>query len=287
MATEVYAATGSSRPQPLPSTAHRQIDDEPERKRIGIGTIYVDNVDLSSAVEQIDAFTRSGSAHQVVTVNLDFVSIAAREPSFRTTVNRADLAVADGMPLVWLSRLRGQPLAERVAGVELVVQSCRVAAARGLSVFLLGAAPDVAEAAARRLEAMWPGLKIAGCYSPPMGPLEGEEDERIVSMVKAATPDFLFVALGAPRQDQWIFEHQPELQVPVAMGVGCVFDVLAGSLRRAPQWMQRAGLEWAFRLGQEPHRLWRRYLVNDLPMLARLAMENGGPASPERVTVGP
>ncbi len=286
MATEVYVATGSSRPQPLHSTVHRQIDDEPERKRIGIGTIYVDNVDLSSAVEQIEAFTRSGDAHQVVTVNLDFVSIAAREPSFRTTVNCADLAVADGMPLVWLSRLRGQPLAERVAGVELVVESCRVAAARGLSVFLLGAAPDVAEAAARRLEAMWPGLKIAGCYSPPMGPLEGEEDERIVSMIKAAAPDFLFVALGAPRQDQWIFEHQPELQVPVAMGVGCVFDVLAGSLRRAPQWMQRAGLEWAFRLGQEPHRLWRRYLVNDLPMLARLAFEDGGAVSPEQVAVG-
>ena len=285
MATEVYVATAASRPQSLPSTVDSHIDDRPERKRVAIGDIFVDNVDLSTAVEQIDEFVGSGQPHQVVTVNLDFVSIASREPSFRTTVNHADLAVADGMPLVWLSRLRGQPLAERVAGVELVTESCRLAASRGASVFLLGAASEIAEAAAHRLETMWPGLRIAGFYSPPMGPLEGVENERIVGMIREAAPDLLFVALGAPRQDLWIRENQPDLRVPVAMGVGCVFDVLAGSVRRAPVWMQRTGLEWAFRLLQEPQRLWRRYLVNDLPLLARLAIGSSDSTSPDRMAV--
>jgi N-acetylglucosaminyldiphosphoundecaprenol N-acetyl-beta-D-mannosaminyltransferase len=163
-------------------------------------------------------------------------------------------------------------LAERVAGVELVNESCRIAAEQGLRVFLLGAGPGVAEAAGRRLQASYPGLLVAGTYSPPIGTLRHTENEHIVDMIRDVHPDFLFVALGAPRQDMWIREHQHLLQVPVAMGVGCVFDLLAGTVKRAPVWMQRTGLEWAFRLVQEPTRLWRRYLVNDLPMLARLAM---------------
>jgi exopolysaccharide biosynthesis WecB/TagA/CpsF family protein len=211
----------------------------------------------------------------VVTVNLDFLTIADRNPQFEATLNGADLAVADGMPLVWLSRLRGESLCERVAGVELVMESCRVGAELGSKVFLLGAAPGVADAAGQRIEATYPGIQIVGTYSPPIGPLTPQEDRKIVDLVRLAAPDLLFVALGAPRQDLWIREHLAELQVPVAMGVGCVLDLLAGNVRRAPLWMQRSGLEWAFRLVQEPGRLWRRYLLNDLPLLARLTL--GGP----------
>jgi N-acetylglucosaminyldiphosphoundecaprenol N-acetyl-beta-D-mannosaminyltransferase len=257
MATEVLVAT-----------ARRTADAH--RPRVELGGVLVDQVDLTSAVEQIDVFVRSGEPHQVVTVNLDFISIAHRDLNFRSTLNCADLAVPDGMPLVWLSRLKRAPLKERVAGVELVSESCRVVAERGGSAFLLGAGPGVAEAAARRLQSMHPGLRIAGTYSPSMGPLGPAENEHIIGLIQMAAPELLFVALGAPRQDLWIREHQPRLQVPVAMGVGCVFDLLAGSVRRAPPWMQRNGLEWAFRLSQEPQRLWRRYLLEDLPMLARL-----------------
>jgi N-acetylglucosaminyldiphosphoundecaprenol N-acetyl-beta-D-mannosaminyltransferase len=237
-----------------------------------LGGILVDQIDLAAATERVDQFLQSGRPHQVVTVNMDFLSIAARNAEFRATLNSADLAVADGMPLVWLARLRGQRLTERVAGVDLVSASCRLAAEQGRRVFLLGAGPGVAEAAGKRLEVIFPGLEIAGTYSPPMGVLHRPENDRIVRMIRDARPDFLFVALGAPRQDLWIRKHQPELRVPVAMGVGCVFDLLAGSVKRAPQWMQRTGLEWVFRLVQEPTRLWRRYLVNDLPTLVRLAV---------------
>ena len=277
MATEASIHTaGSIAPRAMLSSAPRPA----AAGRVAVGGILLDNVGLSGAIDRLREFVLSAQPHQVVTVNLDFVTIASRDPSFRTTLNGADLAVADGMPLVWLSRLKGQPLVERVTGVELVAESCRMAAELGASVFLLGAAPGVAEHAARRLVRMYPGLIIAGTYSPPFGPLGPRENERIVEMIRGAAPEFLFVALGAPRQDQWIREFQPELRVPVAMGVGCVLDVLAGSVSRAPLWMQRAGLEWAFRMGQEPQRLWRRYLLEDLPMFVQLALRySSGEAS--------
>jgi N-acetylglucosaminyldiphosphoundecaprenol N-acetyl-beta-D-mannosaminyltransferase len=283
MATEVVVSTGAPSPRALltqsplgvvRTLAHAKPADT-ARRRIGLGGILIDHIDVQSAVDRIQEFLLSGKPHQVVTVNLDFLSIAQRDQAFHDTLNGADLAVADGMPLVWLSRLKGQPLAERVAGVELVHESCRIAAALGGSIFLLGAAPGVGEAAGARLQELYPGLQIAGTYSPPIGPLTHRLNERMVHLVREAAPDFLFVALGAPRQDLWIREHLAQLQVPVAMGVGCSLDVLAGSVRRAPAWMQRSGLEWAFRLGQEPQRLWRRYLLNDLPLLARLMWASG------------
>jgi N-acetylglucosaminyldiphosphoundecaprenol N-acetyl-beta-D-mannosaminyltransferase len=246
---------------------------ELRRRRVDIGGVLIDQIGREMAIERIRGFLSSGSAHQVVTVNLDFVHLAERQPAFRDAVNRADLAVADGMPLVWLSRLRGQPLEARITGHELVAESCRLAAETGHGVFLLGAAPGVAEAAARELQARYAGLKVAGTYSPPFAPLTSDGDARIVAMVRDAAPGFLFVALGPPRQDLWIREHLEELDVPVCIGVGCVFDILAGNVRRAPRWSQQAGLEWAYRLVQEPGRLWKRYLLNDMPLFGRLVID--------------
>jgi exopolysaccharide biosynthesis WecB/TagA/CpsF family protein len=256
----------------------------PHRRRVELGGILLDQIDLAGAVDRITAFVQSGQPHQVVTVNLDFLSIADRNPEFEATLNGADLSVADGMPLVWLSRLKGRRLDERVAGVELVMESCRIGAELGSRVFLLGAAPGVADAAGRRIQETYPGIQIVGAYSPPIGPLTPQEDQRIIDAIRLAAPDFLFVALGAPRQDLWIREHLQELQVPVAMGVGCVLDLLAGNVRRAPLWMQQSGLEWAYRLVQEPGRLWRRYLLNDLPLLARLALVGQGVETSEALS---
>jgi N-acetylglucosaminyldiphosphoundecaprenol N-acetyl-beta-D-mannosaminyltransferase len=250
------------------------------RARLDLGGTLVDCVDREAAMDRIRTFLWSGRPHQVVTVNLDFLSIAERNDDFRTLINSADLAVADGMPLVWLSRLRGESLSERVAGVELVDDSCELAAQTGHSVFLLGAAPGVAQTAGERLKERHPGLRIGGAYSPPMGPLKRKETDRMVRMIRAASPGFLFVALGAPRQDQWIRENLLELNVPVSMGVGCVFDLLAGVSSRAPEWMQTAGLEWAYRLVREPRRLWRRYILNDLPLFGRLLVRGRRPSGP-------
>ena len=270
MATEALVLQESARREAVLPTGLRIV--EFPRRRVELAGVLIDQLDLTAAAERIRRFLDSGSAHQVVTVNLDFLSIAQRDQEFRETINQADLAVADGKPLVWVSRLRGQPLPQRVTGHDLVRESCQLAAETGDRVFLLGATPDAAAAAARELEASYPGLHVAGVYSPPFGPLAPAAEERIISMIRAASPGVLLVALGAPRQDKWINTHLHRLDVPVAMGVGCVFDLLAGVVSRAPGWMQRSGLEWAFRLGQEPARLWRRYVINDVPTLGRLAL---------------
>lgn len=253
------------------------------RQRVDLGGVLIDRVNVSSALDRVRDFLRSGKTNQIVTVNLDFVAIARRDPDFRETLNRADLAVADGMPLVWVSRMGDDPLPQRLTGVELVDECCELAVETDTSIFLLGAAPGVADLAAERLRERFPGLRIVGVYAPPFGRLSDEENERILQTINAARPDFLFVALGAPQQDMWIRANRDRLDVPVCMGVGCVLDLLAGVVSRAPAWMQHAGLEWLYRLLQEPSRLWRRYIVDDMPVLAwlvRQALDRSRPTPP-------
>lgn len=242
------------------------------RQRVDLGDVLIDRIDLEEAVTAIRAFLTMERTHQIVTVNLDFLSIAHRDRRFRDLINHADMAVADGMPLVWVSRIKGEPLPRRLTGVELVHECCRIAAEEERQVFLLGAGAGVAEAAGRTLEQHYPGLRVVGAYSPPFRELTEDEDTALISMINEKQPDFLFVALGAPRQDLWIHQHSASVLAPVAMGVGCVLDLYAGKVNRAPSWMQQAGLEWTYRLGQEPGRLWKRYLVDDIPMLARLTL---------------
>jgi N-acetylglucosaminyldiphosphoundecaprenol N-acetyl-beta-D-mannosaminyltransferase len=269
LATEVLAV-GSA---PTVETIHAIATPlaNPHRKRVDLAGVLVDQVDLEGAVERIRHFADSGTAHHIVTVNLDFLRIAQDNDKFRATINDADLAVADGMPLVWASRLMEERIPERVTGVELVERCCRLAAERGQVVFLLGAAPGVAAAAAGKLRERIPTLQTYA-YSPPFGALSEEDDACIVELIREVKPTYLFVALGAPRQDLWIRDHQQELQIPVAMGVGCVFDLFAGVTRRAPSWMRRGGLEWSYRLVREPGRLWRRYIVQGMPMFGRLLL---------------
>lgn len=232
--------------------------------------VRVHRVTLAAVCAQMEAFIRSGRPHQIVTVNMDFIRLAREDPAFCAAVNGADLVVPDGVPVLWAARLLRRPLGERVTGVDLVEQGAALAAARGYRVFLLGAAPGVADAAAAVLIRRYPGLCIAGTYAPPIGPFSAEENARMVAAVRAARPHLLFVAFGAPRQELWIRAHLDELEVPVCVGVGGTFNFLSGAIPRAPVWMRRAGLEWAHRLAQEPGRLWRRYLVHDLPVFLRL-----------------
>jgi len=240
-----------------------------ERRRLDLFGVHIDSLDRAAARDRIIAFIESGASHQIVTVNLDFLYLAERNAEFRTTINEADLAVADGMPIVWVSHVLGSPLPGRITGVELVDDCCRLAASIGEGVFLLGGAPGVAEVAARHVRERYPRIKVSA-YAPPIGEISPEENERIIQLIRRARPAFLFVALGAPRQDLWIREHLDRIGVPVSMGVGCVVDLLAGTSKRAPSWMQSAGFEWSYRLMREPGRLWRRYLLDDLPMFGRL-----------------
>jgi N-acetylglucosaminyldiphosphoundecaprenol N-acetyl-beta-D-mannosaminyltransferase len=241
-------------------------------RQIEILGAYVDKVTLDEAVQRTHEFIESGIPHQIVTVNVDFIRLAQENQDFMDIINRSDLAIADGMPLVWASGWSGEKLPERVTGVELVDKCCEMAAREGLKVFLLGGEDGVPEAAARIYTDRYPGLQVVGAYSPPVGAFSDEEDRKIVDMIREARPHFLFVAFGAPKQDMWISRHREEIGVPVAIGVGGVFNFVTGRIRRAPVWMQSHGLEWLYRVFQEPRRLWKRYFLKDFPIIAQMAV---------------
>lgn len=224
--------------------------------------VRVDPVTYDEVLASMARWIGQGGPHQIATVNPEFVVAAQRDEQFRRTLNDADLCVADGVGLLWAARLLGRSLPERVTGSDLTPLVAREAAARGWRIYLLGAAPGVADATARILCAQNPGLRIAGSFS---GSPAAADAPAIVAWIRHARPDVLLVAFGAPAQDLWIARHADALNVAVMMGVGGAFDHIAGVQRRAPGWVQRIQLEWLYRLATQPWR-WRRQLA--LPRFA-------------------
>ncbi|MBM2839638.1 MAG: glycosyl transferase, WecB/TagA/CpsF family [Bacteroidetes bacterium] len=230
--------------------------------KINILGVYVHVVSMTEVLSAVADMATRNAPHQVATVNPEFIMTAQRHHEFRKVLNDSSLAFADGIGVVWASRILGHPIAERVPGVEVVENLATIAAERGLRVFLLGGAPGIAEEAAQRLKERNPRLIIAGTYagSPKPG-----DDAMICGIVEKAKPHFLFVAYGAPNQDLWIARNQPRLKIPVAMGVGGTFDFIVGKSVRAPRVFRMVGLEWLYRLIREPGR-WKRQLA--LPRFA-------------------
>lgn len=253
------------------------------RHRVNLLGTWIDRIDMEHAIDQVAEFVRSGQPHQAVTVNVDFLRLASGDIAFQNIINRADLVVADGMPLIWASRRLETPLPCRVTGVDMMLICAELAAREDYSIFLLGAAPGVGDEVACVLRARFPGLRIAGTYAPPSAALSTHDEA--VRIIRDARPDMLFVAFGAPKQELWIHQHCESLGVPLCMGVGGSFDMLAGRVRRAPLWMQRHGLEWFYRMVQEPRRLWKRYLVHDLPVFVRLMTQRPQTPRPQLAAV--
>jgi N-acetylglucosaminyldiphosphoundecaprenol N-acetyl-beta-D-mannosaminyltransferase len=217
----------------------------------------------------------------LVTANLDFLRRHVKDPQARSIYAAADLRVADGMPLVWASIVRGTPLPERVAGSSLVMPLCQRAAREGRSVYLLGGEPQASEAAAARMLAECPGLKIVGRSSPMVdAPPSAEQLSSLRADLLAARPDLVLVAFGSPKQEHVIAALKASLPHAWWIGVGISLSFLAGHVKRAPPVVQALGLEWVHRLVQEPRRLFRRYVIEDLPF----AFELLGRSAIERVT---
>lgn len=220
------------------------------RRLLVVLGVPIDNLTVAEALDRLEMFVergrRTGKSHQVAMVNADFVVRSLQNPELRLLLQEADMVTADGMPLVWGARLLGVPLAGRVTGADLVPALAERAAARGYSLFLLGAAPGVAVRAAEVLQEQFPGLRIAGALSPPDGSAL-EMSPQIVEEIRKAGPDILLVASGSPKQENWIGMRGPALGVPVMIGVGGTLDFIAGPSKRAPRWIQR---------------LWRRYVVD-------------------------
>jgi N-acetylglucosaminyldiphosphoundecaprenol N-acetyl-beta-D-mannosaminyltransferase len=239
------------------------------------------NIDSRQLVDHLFASLAQGQGGWLVTANLDFLRRHVKDPESRDIYAGADLRVADGMPLVWASRLRGTPLPERVAGSSLVTPICQRAARDGRSVYLLGGDPNAASVAAQKLLELAPGLKLAGASSPWVSAQPtGAELDAIAQELLATKPDLVLVAFGSPKQERVI--HQLRARLPSAwwIGIGISLSFIAGHVRRAPPLVQALGLEWVHRMVQEPKRLFRRYVIEDLPF----AVELFGRAAIERVT---
>jgi len=243
------------------------------RERVRVLEIDIDKVTNQEVLRIVQGFMESKKPHQIIPLNVDCCMLARTDGEFRDIVNEASLCVADGMPLVWASKLLGSPLPERVNGTNLVYALCRDGQARHYRFFLLGAEPDVCARAADVLARDHPGIEVAGYYSPPFGPFPDEENERIVRKVREAHPDILLVAMGAPKAQKWIAAHLDACRVPVAMGIGGALDFVAGKYKRAPAWVQEHGFEWFFRLCVDFRRLWRRYLVQDMPFIPLVILQ--------------
>ena len=243
--------------------------------RVNILGLPIDNCTMDEALHKIVGYVEEHQFSFAATPNVDCVMKARKDPDLRNLYDKANLVVADGVPLLWASRLLGVPLQERVNGTDLFERTCELAAQRGYSVYLLGGNPGAARDASKRLSARLPGLRIAGWECPPYGfGQDVNENFKVQRRVRKSGAHILFLGFGTPKQEKWISKYGREAGVAFAVGVGISFSFVSGEIKRAPLWMQHVGLEWLWRLLKEPKRLWKRYLVEDIPFFYLLLVES-------------
>jgi len=230
-------------------------------RRVNILGVGVSAIAMPDALEIIESWISRRGHHYVCVANVHGIMESQHDEDLRRTYNVAGLVTPDGMPLVWVSRLRGYPNVRRVYGPDLMLSVCERSVSKQCTHFLYGGEEGVAQKLRLRLEEQFPGLRIVGSHTPPFRKHTAREDEEVVREINDTKPDIVWVGLGTPKQEHWMAAHVDQLTAPVLIGVGAAFDFLAGTKRQAPVWMQKAGLEWSFRLLSEPRRLWRRYLL--------------------------
>ncbi len=229
---------------------------------------YVDNVTEEEAIAHIEECIKKRKVGHVITPNVDQIVRIEKDPYFKKICDNAELLLVDGHPLMWIAKWYGKPIKEKICGSDLVPHLCKVASEKGYRVFLLGAAEGVAAKAAKNLEESYPGIQIAGTYSPPYG-FENDQAElvRINSMLLESKADLLFVGMGVPKQDRFIYENMKSYQIPMSFSIGATIDFIAGEQTRAPRWMTNHGLEWIYRLFSDPKRMIKRYIVDDMKIV--------------------
>ena len=230
-------------------------------EKVTLFGITVDNLTISETLDRIEAMIKDGAIHQHVVINVDKIVKMESNPNLRTAVVDCDLINADGQPVIWVSALLQVPLKERVTGIDLFDALIARCAERGFRPYFVGSRQEIAAKTVDVLKGKYPKLQLAGWRN---GYWSADDEPTVVQEIKRARPDVLCMAVGSPKQELFLHKWKKEMQVPFVMGVGGSFDVTAGVLKRAPRWMQDAGLEWLFRLAQEPRRLWRRYLIEDM-----------------------
>lgn len=244
------------------------MQDQQHIDRVELFGMPVDALTMEQTVERIRALVRDGRPRQHVVINAAKVVELRRNPQLAKVITACDVVNADGISVVWASRVLGRRLPERVTGIDLMERLLAAAACDGHSVYFLGARPEVVSRVVEVVRDRHPGLRVAGFQDGYW-----TDDREVIEGVRRARPHYLFLAIPSPRKEFWLNQHLEDLGVPFVMGVGGSFDILAGTTRRAPSLLQRAGLEWAWRLAQEPRRMWKRYLVGNMRFIALVLQE--------------
>ncbi|MEX0927970.1 MAG: WecB/TagA/CpsF family glycosyltransferase [Balneolales bacterium] len=246
-------------------------------KKSDILGVKVSKYNLEETTSYLAHSIDSGQKKRVCVTPVNCILWAKNSDALKQIYNSADLVAADGMPLIWASRILSRPVNGRVTGLDLLPEFSKIAAKKKYTFFFLGASEGVASRLASKVMMENPGLEVTGTYSPPFAEkFTGEENQKIVDMINAVSPNVLWVSLTAPKQDYWIYEHFNKLNVNIAIGIGAAFDVGVGDMKRAPLWMQKLGMEWLYRLYQEPKRLYRRYLIEApvfMPMVLKQVLK--------------
>jgi N-acetylglucosaminyldiphosphoundecaprenol N-acetyl-beta-D-mannosaminyltransferase len=242
----------------------------PRTNVLGVG---VSAVNMTTALQAIEGWIARREPHYVCVTGVHGVMESQRDEELQKIHNSAGLVTPDGMPLVWLSKVRGLRSVGRVYGPDLMLRLCDRSASHAYRHYFYGGPEGVAQRLADRLRSRFTGLQVAGVYAPPFRPLTPDEDRDIVDRINSTNPDIVWVGLSTPKQEYWMAAHVGRLRAPVLIGVGAAFDFHAGLKRQAPAWMRRSGLEWLFRLMTEPRRLWRRYLVNNPSFMVLIALQ--------------
>jgi N-acetylglucosaminyldiphosphoundecaprenol N-acetyl-beta-D-mannosaminyltransferase len=260
-------------------TEIREAPISPAAEKIDVETVSVWGVPFASVTMQgcldfIDRWIvayrrRAVPSGYTVTANLHYVMLHHEHPRMAEVTREASLIIADGMPIVWRSRLGAKRLPERVAGADLIYDIAKLAAQKGYRLFLFGAAEGVAQQAGERLSQMYPGLQLAGCYTPPFRPLSEAEEAAMIQQIRDTKPDIMLVALGQPKGELWVLDHYRDVGAAMMIQVGASFDFIIGKVHRAPKFFQKTGLEWLYRALSEPKRLVPRYAQN-FRFLARM-----------------
>ncbi|MEO7091655.1 MAG: WecB/TagA/CpsF family glycosyltransferase [Polyangiales bacterium] len=229
-----------------------------------IGDVRIDDLTFDGALDAIEALVTAGQGGMVFTPNIDHIVLVEEDPRLRAAYDEVDLSLVDGTPVLWAARLLGHPLPEKISGSDLTMPLLQRAAQKGLRVYFLGGPPGVGQKAADVIRRDLPGLQIVGIDAPFID-LEKDDPRHadIVAKIVAARPDLVLVALGCPKQEVFIHRVSSAIRPAVALGIGAGLDFIAGTVARAPRWISKVGLEWAYRLASEPRRLWKRYLVRD------------------------
>lgn len=242
----------------------------PRSNVLGVG---VSAINMAQALALFDSWLRNGRKGYVCVTGVHGVMEAQKDDAFRRILNESLLTAPDGMPTVWVGRLQGFKSMQRVFGPDLMFELCRMSVKEGYSHFFYGGRPGVVEDLRSKLTQKIPGMRVAGTFTPPFGPLSPSEEERLIGIVAQTKPDLFWVGLSTPKQERFMADYLHKIETKIMVGVGAAFDLHAGLIKDAPVWMKFSGLQWLHRLIQEPSRLWKRYLVNNPQFVWKMALQ--------------